>query len=342
VEIYTDCTEPGKPIWHEDRLLVRTMDGYTGYVEATGVATWTPGQKLKRWRFLQTRARNKLREAIAAEPGFEHLPEAGLVLYDRMRASIEQCANVDEVMDVRNKALALALYKKQAGDREAETKLAGIRIRAERRIGELLREMRESGERDTGKGGDRKSRSVETTVKPKTLSDLGVSKDQSRKFQQLADIPTEQFEEAVSGSDAVPTTGGVLGHAKRQRSHSAGANHNASACRGMPPLFEWVYRQVLAFDNTGTLSSNATDIYAQMSRDQRRDVARVARLLIPWLQTMIGECRKVHKATRADKISESDRQQMPLPGMELEQDRTPLAPKTETADQKTAQTRRRA
>lgn len=203
--------------------------------------------------------------------------------------------------------------------------------------------MRESGERDTGKGGDRKSRSVETTVKPKTLSDLGVSKDQSRKFQQLADIPMEQFEEAVSGGDAVPTTGGVLGQAKGRRFLSAAVNHSASASRGMPPLFEWVHSQVLAFDNTGTLSSNATDIYAQMSRDQRRDVARVARLLIPWLQTMIGECRKIHKAARADKIGESERGQMRLPGTELEQDRTPLAPKTETADQRTtAQTRRRA
>jgi hypothetical protein len=57
---------------------------------------------------------------------------------------------------------------------------------------------------------------------------------------------------------------------------------------------------------------------------------------------MIGERRKVHKAARADKIAESDRQQVPLPGMELEQERKPLAPNTETADQMTtAQTRKR-
>jgi hypothetical protein len=148
------------------------------------------------------------------EPSTTPAAGAGLVLYDKMRHAIEQCANVDEVKEVRSKATALALYKRQAGDREAEKKFAAIRIRAERRIGELLKEMGESGERDTGKGGDRKSRSVETTVKPKTLSDLGVSKDQSRKFQQLAAIPREKFERAIDTGEQVPTTAGVISVSK--------------------------------------------------------------------------------------------------------------------------------
>lgn len=110
-----------------------------------------------------------------------------------------------------------------------------------------------------------------------------------------------------------------------------------------PPIPRWVWGHLLEFDKTGALSLDAAEILAQMSRDERRDVARVAKLLIPWLQTMIGECRKVHKAARADKIVESDRQQIPLPGIKREQEGNPLAPKTGTADQMTtAQTRRRA
>jgi hypothetical protein len=49
-------------------------------------------------------------------------------------------------------------------------------MRAERRPGELLREMAESRERDTGTGGDRKSQSQAATVK---LSDLDISRMQS-------------------------------------------------------------------------------------------------------------------------------------------------------------------
>ena len=64
VEIYTDCVDPTKPIWHDDRRLVRTMQGYTGYVNCTTVETWTDEQKLKRWRFLKTHARRRLEKAI--------------------------------------------------------------------------------------------------------------------------------------------------------------------------------------------------------------------------------------------------------------------------------------
>ena len=63
VEIYTDCAAPGKPVWHDDRRLVRTMSCYTGYTNSTPVASWTDKQKLTRWRFLKTRARTNLRRA---------------------------------------------------------------------------------------------------------------------------------------------------------------------------------------------------------------------------------------------------------------------------------------
>jgi len=53
----------------------------------------------------------------------------------------------------------------------------GIRLRAERRAGELLRGMKETGTRHAGHG-DQKSESRDTTPK---LSDLGVTYDQSSK-----------------------------------------------------------------------------------------------------------------------------------------------------------------
>jgi hypothetical protein len=58
--------------------------------------------------------------------------------------------------------------------------------------GELLKEMKESGARDSGAGGNRKSQSRETTViqsaelpalPPATLKDLGITRDQSSQWQ---------------------------------------------------------------------------------------------------------------------------------------------------------------
>jgi hypothetical protein len=56
-----------------------------------------------------------------------------------------------------------------------------IRLHAERRTGELLREMKEREERGA-QGGDRKSKSQEATLIAPKLCDLGMSKTQSSRL----------------------------------------------------------------------------------------------------------------------------------------------------------------
>ena len=51
----------------------------------------------------------------------------------------------------------------------------------------MLTEMAEKGERDAGRGGDRKSKSQHATlIEPVKLSDLKINKTQSSKWQKLA------------------------------------------------------------------------------------------------------------------------------------------------------------
>lgn len=69
---------------------------------------------------------------------------------------------------------------------------AEIKVRAEIRCGELLREMAERGERAGGHGGDRQSsRSVQ-------LEDIGISRDESSRFQKAAEAPRKQVEHAFT------------------------------------------------------------------------------------------------------------------------------------------------
>jgi len=133
----------------------------------------------------------------------------GLAHYDAMRRELVLCATTDEVKDIKDRAHAAEVYAKQIHDTEAEKQLAAIRIRAERRLGEILKEQAEKGERET-RGGDKKSKSPEGTLKPQTLADIGISKNESSRCQQLAAIPEPEFEKAISEPDVIPTTKGVL------------------------------------------------------------------------------------------------------------------------------------
>lgn len=72
---------------------------------------------------------------------------------------------------------------------------------AERRAGQLLTEMAKAkaspGNQYTGKV----DRSHDTTG-PTTLAELGISKDQSSKWQQLAAVPEAEFEAVLAGPAA--------------------------------------------------------------------------------------------------------------------------------------------
>jgi hypothetical protein len=86
-----------------------------------------------------------------------------------------------------------------SGRIEVDRRGAEIKIEAERRAGELLAEMAAKGERNGGRGGDRKSSNT------MELDDLGVSKAESHRFQQAAAAPANKVREAYAEARA---TGG--------------------------------------------------------------------------------------------------------------------------------------
>lgn len=139
-----------------------------------------------------------------------------LVRYEAARQALKEAHSFDEVKAIRDKTQALAMYARQARDTEMARWVSDIKIRAERKCGEMLKATAQSGERETtGKGG-RDKRQILTRCKDlskPTIADFGIGYIESSRYQKLAAIPEEVFESALEESakkKGVPTTAGVM------------------------------------------------------------------------------------------------------------------------------------
>lgn len=136
---------------------------------------------------------------------------SNLVRYEAARTALAEAHKVDEVKDIRDKAEAMAAYARQAKDSELIQYATEIKVRAERRCGELLARTAETGERAArGKPAE--------TSHASTLSEMGLTRDESSRYQQLAAMPADHFETAVATAKATAgevTTAFMLREAKR-------------------------------------------------------------------------------------------------------------------------------
>lgn len=147
-------------------------------------------------------------------------PEMGLARYDAARYALQEAVAVDEVKGIRDKALAMAAYAKQAGDTALIEMATEIRVRAERKAGQMLAEMpKAKGTVLSGRdsfGGAQKEPPKNTP----TLAELGVTKKQSSRWQKLAAVPDEDFERAVTAAKEVAgevTARAIVEHRNQQK-----------------------------------------------------------------------------------------------------------------------------
>jgi hypothetical protein len=133
-----------------------------------------------------------------------------------------------------------------------------IRVRAERRIGEMLREMAESGARQSGKVPPNRQ-SSDTTVQ--SLADLGISKDHASQWQTLASIPEKDFEQwipALQAEDRLST---------RAMMSVAPTGPKTSKENRAKSIAETLAAMTTRLNHTGAALSKIKDVQSEWTRE---------------------------------------------------------------------------
>jgi len=116
-----------------------------------------------------------------------------LVRLSTASRALAACHDLGEIKRIRDQAEAIRQYVKahQLGQ-TAQNEAADIKLRAERRAGELLKQT------DRNKGAAVKRGDI---VSPR-LSEIGVTKKQSERWQVEAEVPEPEFERYVAETKA--------------------------------------------------------------------------------------------------------------------------------------------
>ena len=146
-----------------------------------------------------------------------------LALFAVAKEALAEAVKVDEVKDVRDQAERIRLYGQQANDRTIIADATEIIMRAERRLGELLRSAHQTGQLGIGRPSrsnvdegeeapaEEEAETVEV-IRPQrvTLKEAGISKKLSTRSQKFAAVEETAFEAALKTAREKILSGGAV------------------------------------------------------------------------------------------------------------------------------------
>ena len=126
-----------------------------------------------------------------------------LLRYDAACRAVADALRIDEVKDIRDKAVAMEVYARQAKDGNLIAHATEIRKRAERRLGELMESDRRAGKlakgaRAGGKKNGPRGSFIDPHDKTPSLADQGIDKHLADRARKAAAMPAAKFEAQVA------------------------------------------------------------------------------------------------------------------------------------------------
>jgi hypothetical protein len=132
-----------------------------------------------------------------------------LLIFEVAKHAIAAATTAEEVKDIRDKALGLAAYAREANDRQLEAEAVEIRARASRRLGEMIEAQKATVGLNTGTAGMGRPPSLggsaDNPPKPDdrpTLASQEINKALAHEARTLAKMPEEKFEQDVAAKVA--------------------------------------------------------------------------------------------------------------------------------------------
>lgn len=107
----------------------------------------------------------------------------------KARKYLDQAKSLSEILEIRSEAVAAEAYMTARGADEAAQIATEIKLRSERKAGAFLQET------ELNKGGNPNlTKDIMSPVAP-TLKELGIKPQESKRWQRIANIPEEKFED---------------------------------------------------------------------------------------------------------------------------------------------------
>jgi hypothetical protein len=182
--------------------LQREGRGYKAIAKAIG-----ENRDWVRWRIKRRSFRNALSPNGASVIAAGSAPSNAVKLFDAACRALAEARTLIELKSVADKAAALKEYGRLAKDRRLEIDAAELRVRAERRLGEMLAAVKatfglSAGNAGKGRpkiGGSDLEPPNKTTLEaagetPPTLAEIGIDKKLSSRAQRLASISETEIE----------------------------------------------------------------------------------------------------------------------------------------------------
>lgn len=176
----------------------------------------------------------------------------GLTLRDNAKADLMQIKSIEDGVTYLNKLESVAVWvMKEKKDAELSNLCAEQKLRTQRILGELIKNGQDSGEIRTPADGRPEKSLPDGETYSKSISEVGLTHNQSSTFQQIADIPEPDFEQFIEEKKT------AVNKAVKELT-TAGAVRLAKSLKDKPTPNKTFY------DNTINYTNEITDILGRI------------------------------------------------------------------------------